>query len=318
MNESPRGPCHTEAALPARHVRAGDRPEFALLKSGTKRAMGIKFSCPNGHKLNVKNFLSGKRAICPKCGARVVVPTIEEAERAAGAPDEMAASAAAGTASTTIEIVIDEASEQGSAAPPPRVEQSRGNRAPATQDAISSAPEAVWYVRPASGGQFGPASGDVMRSWLNDGRVSASSLVWRAGWSDWQTAASVFPQLANDSVVAGTPLATSPAGTMVLPSVHASRGGPAGNSGSLPQGYVVQTIPTVEPATAPHDAGVSALSHTVRRRRRQRDVRLYTSAVLAVISVILMIVLFVVFRRGDPPTKPATTESAPIGGSSIE
>ena len=36
--------------------------------------MGIRFSCPNGHKLNVKPILMGKRAICPKCGAKVRVP----------------------------------------------------------------------------------------------------------------------------------------------------------------------------------------------------------------------------------------------------
>ncbi len=36
--------------------------------------MGIKFFCPNGHKLNVKTFLGGKKAICPKCGAKVLVP----------------------------------------------------------------------------------------------------------------------------------------------------------------------------------------------------------------------------------------------------
>ena len=36
--------------------------------------MGIRFSCPNGHKLHVKAFLAGKRAICPQCGAKVIVP----------------------------------------------------------------------------------------------------------------------------------------------------------------------------------------------------------------------------------------------------
>jgi hypothetical protein len=40
--------------------------------------MGIRFLCPNGHKLNVKSFLAGKRAICPDCGARVVVPSESE------------------------------------------------------------------------------------------------------------------------------------------------------------------------------------------------------------------------------------------------
>jgi hypothetical protein len=36
--------------------------------------MGIRFSCPNGHRLNVKTFLAGKRGICPDCGARFTIP----------------------------------------------------------------------------------------------------------------------------------------------------------------------------------------------------------------------------------------------------
>jgi hypothetical protein len=36
--------------------------------------MGIRFLCPNGHKLNVKADLAGKRASCPECGAKLVVP----------------------------------------------------------------------------------------------------------------------------------------------------------------------------------------------------------------------------------------------------
>jgi hypothetical protein len=65
-------------------------------------------------------------------------------------------------------------------------------------DPIAAAPHAVWYVRPASGGQFGPAAGDIMRQWINEGRVAADSLVWQEGWPDWQTAGAVFPQLANN------------------------------------------------------------------------------------------------------------------------
>jgi len=36
--------------------------------------MGIRFKCPNGHSLNVKTFLAGKRAICPECDAKFLVP----------------------------------------------------------------------------------------------------------------------------------------------------------------------------------------------------------------------------------------------------
>lgn len=42
--------------------------------------MGIRFSCPNGHKLNVKAHLAGKRAICPHCGSKVVVPNLPALE----------------------------------------------------------------------------------------------------------------------------------------------------------------------------------------------------------------------------------------------
>ena len=37
--------------------------------------MGIRFYCPNGHKLNVKEFQAGRRGICPFCGARIQIPT---------------------------------------------------------------------------------------------------------------------------------------------------------------------------------------------------------------------------------------------------
>jgi hypothetical protein len=53
----------------------------------------------------------------------------------------------------------------------------------------------IWYIRPPSGGQFGPAPGELMRTWMNEGRVSADSLVWREGWRDWQEAGTVFPKL---------------------------------------------------------------------------------------------------------------------------
>jgi hypothetical protein len=36
--------------------------------------MGIKFYCPNGHKMHVKDFLAGKKGLCPKCGIRVEIP----------------------------------------------------------------------------------------------------------------------------------------------------------------------------------------------------------------------------------------------------
>ena len=71
---------------------------------------------------------------------------------------------------------------------------------PVAGDPLTESPDAVWYVRPASGGQFGLAAADVMRGWLAEGRVGADTLVWREGWREWQDASATFPQLKPDEV----------------------------------------------------------------------------------------------------------------------
>jgi len=80
----------------------------------------------------------------------------------------------------------------------------------------------IWYVRPPSGGQFGPASGDLMRTWLSEGRVSAESLVWREGWRDWLEAGKAFPKLRGnqfmDFLEAAPLVAVAPS-----PTAHAHR-----------------------------------------------------------------------------------------------
>lgn len=36
--------------------------------------MGIRFYCPNGHKLNVKDHQAGQKGICPHCGVKIQIP----------------------------------------------------------------------------------------------------------------------------------------------------------------------------------------------------------------------------------------------------
>lgn len=48
--------------------------------------MGIRFSCPNGHKLHVKTFLAGKRGVCPQCGVKIEIPTADAPQRDAALP----------------------------------------------------------------------------------------------------------------------------------------------------------------------------------------------------------------------------------------
>jgi hypothetical protein len=269
--------------------------------------MGIKFYCPNGHKLNVKSFLSGKRALCPKCGARLVVPSIDESEAlaaGAGASSERSASQLSGPTSSH-EIPLLSSASAATMVPP------------ALGDAISEAPDATWYVRPATGGQFGPAPAETMRAWLSEGRIGASSMVWRDGWSDWRAAGVVFPQLAGLSGSGFAPALAAPPPTAGQSARQV--GVPPPIAGSLPQGQVVQTISVAQPQVGAGrlSTGMPPLAESVRKRRRRHDARLYASALLVVASVILSIVLAVVFSRGrdvepeDAPEKSAATDKAP-------
>ena len=236
--------------------------------------MGIRFYCPNGHKLNVKEFQAGRKGICPFCGAKIQIPT--ESTRpstrdappggggrtltgpsddtpddsqsnvsiafptaiqpggttpqpASGSPTPFVsapmgpllnpvaspgatpafASAAAAGATPAMARTLPSAASPSSlpGAVPAATPAAPGGRpiaAPPVAAAAATAPavdplteagEVVWYVRPASGGQFGPAGCEIMRTWLGEGRIGGDSLVWREGWREWQEAAAVFPQL---------------------------------------------------------------------------------------------------------------------------
>jgi hypothetical protein len=181
--------------------------------------MGIKFHCPKGHRLNVKSFLAGKKGVCPKCGAKMRIPTASE------------------PALVHSELVHSEVEEEESDAShhPAKSNGSGAIAAPAAtamattehsgaataDDPIAEAPAAIWYVRPPSGGQYGPARGEIMRRWIAEGRVSSDSLVWREGWTDWQNAGKLFPVLQAAGTATAAP-STSAVSTTVPISARSS------------------------------------------------------------------------------------------------
>src|SRR5947209_2565768 len=190
--------------------------------------MGIKFHCPNGHKLNVKSFLAGKKGVCPKCGTRMRIPTVSEPglDSELEEPDRVPSVAglaksgngsAAGAALALPGVAQQPASSRTAVAPaaaaprPAPVGPADAAASPAvesTTDPIAEAPAAIWYVRPPTGGQYGPAKGEIMRKWVSEGRVSSDSLVWREGWADWRSAGQLFPDL---QAVGGPKAALGPA-----------------------------------------------------------------------------------------------------------
>lgn len=221
--------------------------------------MGIRFYCPNGHKLHVKAFQAGMRGICPYCGAKVQIPLqstrvstkLLRAQRRALAGNRAVPQAAesdrsdgrdlernpipSSPTSHPFEVGLTNGSspannsdaEPGFAFrsfPSPLTEEDVGVSLVSAQnvsvppdtgatadsapfgsegEAFSSEPDdsddaaladldTVWYVRPPSGGQFGPATGDIMRQWLQEGRITPDTMVWREGWRDWREARGVF------------------------------------------------------------------------------------------------------------------------------
>jgi hypothetical protein len=105
-----------------------------------------------------------------------------------------------------------------------------------SRDPLSDSPGANWHLRLASGGQYGPQSSEIMRQWLNEGRITADSLVWRDGWADWKPAGSVFPSLSAARPMAA-PMGAAPG---MMPAGMAPRPGYAPGmapGGMAPAGY---------------------------------------------------------------------------------
>lgn len=127
-------------------------------------------------------------------------------------------------------------------------------------DPVDEAPDAVWYVRPPSGGQYGPARGEVMRKWMTEGRVSRDSLIWREGWNDWQLAGQVFP---TSGLVAPPPPPPNASNTAYAP------------SSPLP---------------------ITSRALHQRRQRTSQTLALITVSVLLVLGLILVAVLYYVWR----------------------
>lgn len=296
--------------------------------------MGIKFLCPNGHRLNVKAFLAGKRAVCPKCGEKVLVPTqsdpnASKSKREATSAASASQNAAPGTAiaqptvPTSAEVSHTQAAPTLAAVAP----------GAAATDPIAEAPTAVWYLRPPSGGQYGPASADVMRSWMAEGRVSGDSLVWRSDWPDWRSAAATFPQLGGNQAAGGSPLTAPapapvpapsvvsnnpmPSAVAVQPFQYAQPSQPQFTSVVVPQ---VQLTGPLAPVGVPVGTAIGysdyagssgqtygdALSRTKRRRQKGADATMIVSGILVALVVILFVILGVVLSQSsETPTAPA-------------
>ncbi|MEX0586237.1 MAG: DUF4339 domain-containing protein [Pirellulales bacterium] len=278
--------------------------------------MGIKFKCPQGHKIHVKAFLAGKRAICPHCGEKVIVP-LASANDLAGA---VAAAAAAPTlaqsdAPDDTDSLPRWASEAASpiqtgpvpgaiADVPTDALVPTAMHTSVTADPIAESPLAVWYVRPRAGGQFGPAPGEMFRRWLAEGRVGADARVWREGWADWKVAVSVFSSLAvpASAVPAAMPATAAVASRAMPPNLPTAGIAPAFGPAASP------AFTPITPASTGMTGGDgmdlpplprrTAAAYTAPGRHGSKTTTLVVIILLAVVAISLIGVLAYVIGRG--------------------
>ncbi len=141
--------------------------------------------------------------------------------------------------------------------------------------ATSATESEQWYVRHPTGGQYGPASSELLQQWLGEFRVTEDSLVWKTGWPEWQVAASAIPAHFPDASIAPAAAAAghspaSPTATSELPTTQAS----AEASGQGAE-FLLK---------AP---SISEQARMIRKQRRKRNY-IVSMVVLSVLAVILL------------------------------
>lgn len=204
--------------------------------------MGVRFACHAcGKRLNIKTELAGRRGICPACSVRFRIPAddsessipldADDSGSSIGSPNAPSAVAersggiavrtqtthlthtttsARQNASTESHPVGSQASETNGRVATVASETASGTASAShevtasgpTWQLILGGPTATWYVRPPSGGQYGPADGPTMGQWIQEGRVADLAMVWRDGWTDWQVAKEAIPGVDSPAVPA--------------------------------------------------------------------------------------------------------------------
>ena len=221
--------------------------------------MGIRFACHLcDHKLNIKSDLAGRRGICPACSGRFRIP-LEDAEKSS--PLEV--KPAAPQQAPESQVTKPPAATDGEHAPEPSSQPLPETAEPKT--ILDDDDEGIWYVRPPSGGQYGPASTDLLKQWIAEGRVAATSLLWRDGWPQWRDASEALPELVEQ----------------------------------LPTGESPDTQPD-QPADAPVDSKATALTGNANvgtNRRKRSNRRVTTIGILiALIGVLVAGLIYAVNR----------------------
>lgn len=157
-------------------------------------------------------------------------------------------------------------------------------------DVLASAGDAKWFVRPPSGGQFGPASSALLMNWITESRVTADSFLWREGLAQWQLASLLVPELFSNQYPV-------PAMAKSLNEILLTDRSEAANT---KLDIRLDGLPTIRSG--------AVLKKRMQKRRQQLTVVILLASVSLILLSILIFVL--VFQVGKPPqTGPVSSLS---------
>ncbi len=217
--------------------------------------MGIRFACHVcAHRLNIKSELAGRRGVCPSCSSRFRIP-LEDAEK-----------------STPIE------------------EQTKSDPVAVTDPPVTildDDDQSNWYVRPPSGGQYGPATTELLKQWIEEGRVAATALLWRDGWPQWRDASEALPEL-----IAKLPENEDSNKNDLSSQNEVSSRAASTPRLSLRQPAVISTEPSQADSTQ-----LTGKADVGTKRRKRSHRRFYLIGALTALAATLIVVLFFVANR---------------------
>lgn len=150
--------------------------------------MGIEAFCPNGHRINVKQSLAGRKGLCPTCGAKFRIPAAEggAASTVPDLPTARLLDVAPDVVATLPRALPCAAAE---AVAPPAAQQ------PKLHPVVAERPELRWCIAFPGGEPTEPLAAESMQAWLESGKAEGTEVVWRSDWPGWRTARDVFPDV---------------------------------------------------------------------------------------------------------------------------
>ncbi|MDR2344632.1 MAG: DUF4339 domain-containing protein [Planctomycetaceae bacterium] len=144
--------------------------------------MGIRFFCPNGHKLNVKSSLAGLKGFCPECGIELVIPltsTRKSSKEGGG--------------------LIENSQDNDSQPDLISMFSQSVNNIVTSQNLDLQNPLINWYIYdPNNGGdRQGPFRSQAIQILIKQNQIKPTFYIWHEGLPDWEQASSIFPELSN-------------------------------------------------------------------------------------------------------------------------